>query len=282
MLTPSLSANLACILEATARKPGNVHRFRDFEDATYLDFLVSAAAIAPVMDRVGELGVGPAILECIRRTQLVTAANTNLGIVLLLVPLAAVPGESPLETGVVPVLQQLGVADAKAAYEAIRRARPGGLGRAPQQDIAAEPTQTLRQVMALAAERDLVARQYANGYREVFEVGLPALLHGLAKGWPVEQAVISCHLQLMAAYPDTLIARKRGREEAAESARRAGAVLAQGWPDNERGQAAIRDLDQWLRAQGRQRNPGTTADLVAASLFVALREGRMPFRQWRM
>ena len=49
--TIGLHAQLACIWEATARKPGNVHRFVDFDDLTYLDFLTSAAAVAPVLAR---------------------------------------------------------------------------------------------------------------------------------------------------------------------------------------------------------------------------------------
>ena len=36
---------------------------------------------------------------------------------------------------------------------------------------------------------------------------------------------------------------------------------------------ALAELDAWLRAEGNRRNPGTTADLVTACLFIALREG---------
>ena len=52
-----------------------------------------------------------------------------------------------------------------------------------------------------------------------------------------------------------------------------GAVLAAGWPQSTSGRAAFAQLDSWLRAVSNQRNPGTTADLVTASLFAALREG---------
>jgi triphosphoribosyl-dephospho-CoA synthase len=79
----------------------------------------------------------------------------------------------------------------------------------------------------------------------------------------------------MARCPDTLIARKRGAAEAAEAARRARAVLDAGWPHAEEGRAAFADLDGWLRAEGHSRNPGATADLIAACLFVLLHEGRI-------
>jgi triphosphoribosyl-dephospho-CoA synthase len=279
-MTPSelpigLCAQLVCLWEATARKPGNVHRFADFEDVTYLDFLASAAAVAPVLETAGQRRVGDTVLEAVRATRRVTRTNTNLGILLLLAPLAAAGADADLRTGLARILGGLDVADARAVYEAIRLAVPGGLGRAPEQDVAEEPTQTLRQVMSLAAERDLVARQYANGFAEVFDDGVPALRRALERTPSLEEAIIACHLHLMACHPDSLIARKRGVAEAEEAARRARRVLELGWPHGG-GQTALAELDAWLRAEGHSRNPGTSADLVTACLFVALRQGIIP------
>src|SRR6202023_585566 len=103
---------------------------------------------------------------------------------------------------------------------------PGGLGRVPEQDVGEEPTQTLREVMSLAADRDLVARQYDNGFAEVFDEGVPALEQGLQNTGALEEAIILCHLHMMAQHLDSLIARKRGPAEAAEAGRRARQVLA--------------------------------------------------------
>ena len=89
--SPGLCAQIACVWEATARKPGNVHRYCDFEDSTYLDYLLSAAALAPVLDRAADRRIGETILDAVRATRRVTRSNTNLGIVLLLTPLASVP-----------------------------------------------------------------------------------------------------------------------------------------------------------------------------------------------
>jgi triphosphoribosyl-dephospho-CoA synthase len=127
--------------------------------------------------------------------------------------------------------------------------------------------------MALAADRDLVANQYADGFREVFADGLPALAEGLQQTGHLEGAIIHCHLRLMAAHPDSLIARKRGPAEAAEAARLARLTLEAGWPHQAAGREALVTLDAWLRAEGHARNPGTTADLVTACLFAALRDG---------
>jgi triphosphoribosyl-dephospho-CoA synthase len=256
-------AQLACVLEATGRKPGNVTRFHDFDDLTYLDFVLSACAIAPVLERTPELGVGPAILEAIRATRRFVTTNTNLGIVLLLAPLAATPREQPIRDGIDPVLSGLTVADSRAAFEAIRLANPGGLGEAPEQDVRGKPTLPLQQAMALAADRDLIARQYANGFREVFEIGVPELQSG-----PVEQALIRCQLRLMSVCIDSHIARKCGLAAAEEVRRRAATVEVSD-------AKAIARFDSWLRHDGHRLNPGSTADLVAACLFIALREGRI-------
>ncbi len=261
-------AQIACIWEATARKAGNVHRYRDFADSTYTDFLLSAAAIAPVMTTACQRRVGATVLDAVRATRRVVGTNTNLGIVLLLAPLASVPPEEELRGGVERVLAELDAEDARLVYEAIRLASPGGLGRAPEQDVRTEPTQTLRQVMALAADRDLIARQYANGFAEVFDDGVPALLMALERTGSIEGAIIFAHLHLMAHHVDTLILRKRGRAEAEEAARRARMVLDAGWP-------ALADFDGWLRSEGHSRNPGATADLLTACLFVVLRENRI-------
>ena len=127
--------------------------------------------------------------------------------------------------------------------------------------------------MALAADRDLIARQYANGFRRgASTTACRPCSDGLDEPASLEGAIIYCHLTLLADHPDSLIARKRGLAEAEEASRRAAAVLDAGWPTSD-GWTALAELDAWLRAEGSGRNPGTTADLVTACLFVALREG---------
>jgi len=275
MLSIGLCAQMACVWEATARKPGNVHRFRDFADTTYLDFVQSAVAIAPILDTAGDRRVGETVLQCIRATRAVTKANTNLGIVLLLAPLATVPAQEDLRLGLKRVLEGLDVADARLVYEAIRLANPAGLGRVSEQNIGMEPTVSLRKAMALAADRDMVARQYSSGFSEVFDEGVLALIRALDRRTRIslEEAIIYCHLQLMAKFPDSLIARKRSLAESEDSARRAAHALNKLWDSQEARWAELAKLDTWLRAEGHDRNPGTTADLVTACLFIALREG---------
>jgi triphosphoribosyl-dephospho-CoA synthase len=94
------------------------------------------------------------------------------------------------------------------------------------------------------------------------------------------QTIVHVHLQTMHRHPDSLIARKCGQPAAVAAAARAGAVLASGPPESDEYQDALADLDFWLRSDGHRRNPGTTADLIAAGLFAALRDGiiKAPFR----
>jgi triphosphoribosyl-dephospho-CoA synthase len=275
MLSIGVCAQLACIWEATARKPGNVHRFRDSRNTSYLDFLQSAAAIGPVLETAHRRRVGETVLQCIEATRTVTATNTNLGIVLLLAPLATVHNDEDLRTGLKRVLKDLDVADSRDVYQAIRLARPGGLGRVSDQDVSQEPTLPLREVMALAADRDMIARQYLTCFSEVFDGGVPALLEALDKKRAIflEDAIIHCQLRLMQKYPDSLIARKSGDREAWEASRRSGIALTKFWRSKKVRWQELAKLDAWLRAKGNRRNPGTTADLVTASLFIALRQG---------
>lgn len=266
----------ACVLEATARKPGNVHPQASFNDLTYEDFVFSADAIAPILARAKVLGVGRAIFDAARATNERVGRNTNLGIILLLAPLAAAPDDVPLTDGIGAVLAGLTVDDAELAYRAIRVAHPGGMGHVEVQDISQRPTETLLEVMRLAADRDLIARQYAENFSIVLEFGLPYLAGATDFDRQWETAIVGLQLELLARYSDSLVARKCGRETAEEVSRRADAVLKAGEPGNHEARIELDTFDRWLRADGNRRNPGTTADLITAALFAAFREGYLP------
>lgn len=269
----------ACLMEATARKPGNVHPGARFDDLCYEDFVQSAKWAAPHLARAGVDGVGRSIREAVRATRERVGTNTNLGIALLLAPIAAVPLDQPLQAGIAGVLRTLTPHDAADVYEAIRLAQPAGMGSVNDGDVAAAAPPDLLWAMQHAADRDWIARQYTTGFRDLLDTAVPILAEWRPDaGWEVR--VLHLHLELMARWPDTLIARKCGGEVAAESARRAREVLDAGWPDSPTGQGGIEAFDAWLRADGHRRNPGTTADAVAATLFATLRDGQATFPDW--
>jgi triphosphoribosyl-dephospho-CoA synthase len=282
-MSPGAAATLACLYEATAPKPGNVHPAASFDDATnYGHFVRSAVVVGPILELTAASGVGRTVLEAVRATREVVGTNTNLGTLLLIAPLAAVPPGLSLHDAVGEVLRGLTDVDTRHVYEAIRLSSAGGLGRAAEADVFADvpPRLGMIEAMRLAVERDLVARQYTNTFADVFQGPVVWVAEGLARGWPLSAAIVYAHIRQMAQHPDSLIARKCGSAIAIESSQRAAETFGSGLPGDLRYELAVGNSDRWLRADGHRRNPGTTADLIAAGLFVLLREGRLHWNAW--
>ena len=287
---------LACLLEVAAPKPGNVNRYFDFDDATLEDFLASAVALGESFRRCERWTVGGLVLEGVAATRRLAGSNTNLGIVLLLAPLAMGALRAPrgsLREGTRDVLEETGAADARLVYEAIRLAAPGGLGRSDSHDVNAEAPSSLIEAMKEAASRDSVAREYASGYEYTFDIVLPSLHEGFEKGLSVPDSVVRTFLLILSRIPDTLIARKAGFEEARRISRAAGEVLDSAGPREPAGtlprplsSSSLEGFDALLRSRGNLYNPGTTADLVVSGLFALLSENPqaddravLPFRR---
>ena len=268
-------ATLACLWEATAPKPGNVYRGADFDDLTYADFLTSAAVIGPILNETAPNGVGATVLAAVAATRAAVATNTNLGMLLLMAPLAAVESDRPIAQGVAEVLRTLSVEDAKQVYAAIRLAQPGGLGRVEHADVTAveSPEISLREAMALAADRDLVARQYDNDFAEVRWTA-DRIAVALADQ-PLGEAIVRAYLELLVQHPDSLVARKCGADMAAKVSAGAATVLSALAHGDDAYHGCRAEFDFWLRADGHRRNPGTSADIIAAALFMLLREQRI-------
>ena len=274
---------IACELDVAVRKPGNVSRGSAGHGMQAELFSASARASVGPLCRPGAR-VGERIEAAVAATADAAGCNTNLGIVLLCAPIARAIELHPqaddpaaLRAAIEGVLADLDVADARAAYRAIAQARPGGLGSAPAEDVHGTPSVTLRAAMALAADRDSIARQYGDGCAGLFELGLPPLSSGSSSlsinqdgSVPpaVTNAVQRVYLAFLASWPDSHIVRKHGAALAHSVMR-----SAQGW----RARAlagepldAAPDFAAWdleLKASGL--NPGTSADLTVAALFVA-------------
>jgi triphosphoribosyl-dephospho-CoA synthase len=217
------------------------------------------------------------ILSTIRSTREAVRTNTNLGIALLICPLALAAkwhGQTTPQT-VSSILRSLDAADCKSVYEAIRIAKPGGLGVCHAMDVSKDEPDDLIAAMTLAADRDLVAKQYTNGFREVFHDVVPLLIRGSQQFHDMRQAIVYAHVELIARYGDSLIARKCG----VQTSNQAKFLASKSINGLQSGQlddyySAISDLDFWLRSDGHRRNPGTTADMITAGLFVGLASGK--------
>jgi len=275
---------VASILEAAAAKPGNVHPAASFTDLTFAELAAAGIAIAPAIEAAPMRPLGTTILRAVTEATAATRSNANLGIVLLVAPLAAASGPA---IGRAPssaadadaIVAAAGPADAAAIWAAIQRAKPGGLGRSDRWDLAGPPPPDIRAAMRESAGRDTIARLWSQGYSELFAGPVADLSAAVSVGWPLESAIVRCHLRQLARCPDSLIGRRHGPAAAAEVSARAAALVAHepAGPADAAAPAwlaAIADFDAWLRAP-RRLNPGTTADLIAAALYILLRDGRL-------
>lgn len=268
------AAQLACIFEVLAEKPGNVTRFKDCANLRLEQFLVSAAAVGPGFLSVSGSSVGEIILRTVTDTNRLAGINTNVGIVLLLAPLAKAAarcGPAGLRPALRQVLEGLSVEDARLAFRAILLAAPKGLDEVAEGDVRTTAIDfTLREAMAMAQGRDSLAREYVTDFSIVFDIGLPCLQELWTEGRRLSEAIVQTYLTILARVPDTDIARKLDPVAAGQVSEQAGRILALGGVFSEQGRQAIILFDGRLRDGERRFNPGTTADLVTAVIFVFL------------
>lgn len=266
---PAEAIRWACLLEATAPKAGNVYPGRPFADLTFADFVAAAEITARWLARDGT-PMSQRMLGAVQETRAQTGSNVNLGIVLLLGPLVAADQRQRSigwRPAVAEVLGSWQPADGQRIFEAIFAAAPGGLGSAAEYDIqnTRGPVDVVA-AMTLAADRDRVARQYATGYADLFDNIVPRVEESIREVGDVLLGIRNAQLRLLAAAADSLIERKNGPRAAEEVRRRAAAVTLAD-------PASIEQFDRDLRRDGNRWNPGTTADLIVASLYAMLRTG---------
>lgn len=259
----------ACRAEIEALKPGNVHRFADGHGMTADQFLESAEVSAPLVSEP-RASVGRRVLGAVTATREKVGTNTNLGILLLCAPLAktAEGSSASLHKDLLRTLDEMDEADARDVFAAIRLTNPGGLGAAEKQDVSEEPTVSLVDAMGMAADRDMIARQYTTGFADIFTGGLSAWKEATDRGegdmWPT----IFVYLHFLSSFPDSHVGRKYGpdlsekiRKEAEKIHREVSDEV-----DLSRREGVLLDFDKRLKE--RDINPGTSADLTVATLFV--------------
>lgn len=265
----------ACEDELAAPKPGNVHVFAPGHGMAAKDFSASARAAAGPLTAPGAR-VGDRILGAVEASWAQVGQNTNLGIVLLCAPLAQAAlnhaaltsGGADLRAGVAAVLAGLDRDDADLAFRAILRARPAGLGAAPQHDVAGEARTSLLEAMRAAAHRDRIAFQYANGFSDIFDMGRRSLEASRRAGHDRTMATLLLYLDFLCAFPDSHILRKHGEQAGGQvmsEAREFKLAFVEG-RDAASIFAAALQWDRRLKQRGL--NPGTSADLTVATLFA--------------
>lgn len=281
------AVELACLLEVSAAKVGNVHPGTSFSDMHLSHFLASALAISPIFARAQTLSVGNLVLDAVRATRSMVGRNTNLGTLLLFAPLAKAHAVrfakhheadsshmacKDLRADLESVLEQLTSDDCRDVYSAICIAAPGGLGARAQDDVSGPAPEDLLTAMAEVADVDAVARQYVNNYEDIFTRIVPWLRQELeTTGQPLE-AVCRVQLRWLAYEADGLIVRKVGLKVATEVQKRAQRTAEECLPNPAplAHQPCVQELDMYLRSDGHRLNPGTTADLIAGGLLAML------------
>ena len=306
------SAQLSCMLEVCSYpKPGNISRFSNFKDTRFEHFLSSSVAIGPIIQKAAmkalrinlnkpniKLNVGRYILECVKATKRWhQGGNTNLGIVTLLVPLAMGAAKAKmsnvntdakfLRENVGNIMMSTTPQDAIEYYRAIEILGFSGLGKTikmPSLDVRDPHAKiqiinkeyTLYQVMGKCSGWDNICSEWKTNMHITFNIGYPILKRIYKETNDVNISIVTCYLTILAKYPDTLIARKNSYQMAENVSKKARSVLREGDILSKSGGRALRKFDKELRTSNNNLNPGTTADLTASSIMVALLQGLRP------
>jgi len=274
MRDAAANGQLALLLEvAGTPKPGNVDRRRDYDDLRFEQFLAGAVGASGGLRAAADgEPIGAAFESAIEGMSDQSGGNTQFGALLVAVPLVRAAAAGRLgPAGVAETVEATTVDDACAFYRAFEHVdvavdeppedldgldvRRGGAAAGTLR----ERETTLYDVMELSAERDGVAAEWVSGFERSFE----------AAGWllddegPIYRRASRAFLRLLAAEPDTFVVTRNGEAAAAEATRRARAVLD--------GEEDAESLAEEFVA--RDINPGTTADLTAGALFIALERG---------
>ncbi|MBN2153117.1 MAG: triphosphoribosyl-dephospho-CoA synthase [Candidatus Lokiarchaeota archaeon] len=300
---------LASLLEVSASpKPGNVHRFSDpsLHGKTYEQFLSAIVAMSPHFTKAADTGfrcvvggnsieqglhMGPAIKgACEAMVASQRAGNLLLGHVLLLVPLATATGAilgvrgrsiAQLRSLVGQVTRSGDASDVTALYEGIRSCNPGGLGNVEALDVTSPRFReellarkaTFQDAFSINKETDAICREWTSSFETTFTWTLPRLLGLVQSGVGINDAIVQAFVELLARQPDSLIKRKNGDAAAVRVSDQARLVVEAGGMLSDAGRAKVRALDEELASARGKLNPGTTADLVAAGVYLLLATG---------
>ncbi len=276
-------AQIASTLEVSGYpKPGNVHRTRDFDDMEFEDFVISGIVIGDTIREactdvdVENPQLGKYILQAVAETDRWIKNNTNLGIVMMTTPIAVAAAISDsfddIRENIKLVMGNTSVDDACDLYDAINIADAGGMGDQDEYDVASDNAknelrqnnQTMYDVLKISAPWDMLAREMTGDMPAVFEIGYPKY-HELRQSKSQNDACVLTFLTILSHVPDTLISRKYGSDEAMKISLMTRDLL--NIKDEPDFKDRLKEFDDYLFKN--KYNPGTTADLTAASIFVS-------------
>jgi triphosphoribosyl-dephospho-CoA synthase len=276
LLTPSYIARcavLAMALEVSGTpKPGNIDRDHDYVDTKYEDFLAAAIGVFPVLEKACHRnGIGELILEASEEcVSWQPGGNTHFGAYLLLFPLikAACAGAGDMQNEAIHIVRAATVDDAVEFYKAFRMVQ---VKMKDSEDLDVSDSSSLEEIrkrgltmfdiMEISAKNDMVAREWTNGFARCFKAA--ELIYERRVSGTLNDAVVLTYLDLLADEPDTFIAKKYDMNKALYVQGLAIDVLER--------QMTLNELSNRLYQE--KINPGSTADIVIAGIFIALLRG---------
>lgn len=287
---------IATLLEVSGYpKPGNVHRTSDFNDMTYEDFLISSTSIRENLEIVAfngskyypnmlnEIQIGESILGCVKNTQNLVKTNTNLGISMLLVPIAATFGALHEENSLnnLPktldtIIKNTEFNDAIALVKAISLSKAGGMdNKTSKYDVNDSNTIdeirknhiNIHDLLQMSSKYDKISYELINGLPIIMNYGYPTYMRYVDE-YSQNDVTLEIYLTILANVSDTLINRKYGEEIAKDVSERAKTILESTEIGTNDRLKELNEFDTFLKTKNY--NPGTSADFTAASLFVGL------------
>ena len=260
----------ACHKDIEAIKPGNVNINSPHHDTTASDYLISSINSGSELF-YDSYSLGDRILNAIVATKKETSMNTNLGIVLLCAPIAHALlnyKEMSLKEAITKTIDNATSDDTVKICEAINIANPGGLGDVLDYDTKSMPAVKLREIMSYSAQYDRISYQYHNNYQDILDFIIPSLDKNMIKYKSSDISISMTYLQILGKIPDSHISRKLGEEIAKKTSNHVNDLLKIQDKDCSQGYLVkqLNDLDYEYKKKGI--NPGTTADLLVASLMI--------------
>jgi len=298
---------LGMLLEVSSQKPGNVNLSSGFNGTKFEHFLASAVASIPLFETAAlrgtsvldgnleleDLGIGKIIRDCIAEINVwQKGGNTLLGTIILFVPIAAAAGMTQLEdnfdllqlrANIKKVIHSTTSKDAFHLYAAFDSIKPGGLNKAPDFDLTSTESKnrllsenvSLYDVFKIAASYDDICSEWISNYSISIDLAYPYLLNQIQTR-DLNTSIVHTFLKILSNHPDTLISRKVGSKISQEISSEANNLLDLGGLDTKEGRKGLIAFDKKLRKDGNHLNPGTTADLIAATLSFFVLTGYRP------
>ncbi len=266
----------ACAIDINAFKPGNVSVYSEGHDMGIQDFILSSdVSSLPISNT--DYSLGEKIFYAVEATRNAVHCNTNLGILLLCAALIEAEQNrtinQPLQDALQTVLDNTTIEDAEWVFKAITLAAPGGLGESKEQDVTTDAAQvTLVQAMNIAKDKDKIAEQYTTAYKDIFNFSISMYNTALLRFEDQEWATVVVFTSLLRKFPDSHIERKYGNKYS-EWVRKQIITVDDALSNTDKPELLIpmlHDVDRAFKDKGI--NPGTTADLTVATVFVVLME----------